>query len=109
MNQCKERGTITRDQISEIITRLPATLGYVHDTKRETFMVRVQQLEEGHEDYDNWKAPTRLCASHVRVADHPMCIGHISLVGACIRLGQTCTHSVSCMCIQSTRTATRQV
>ena len=58
MNQCKERGTITRDLIRVILARLPATLGYVHETKRDTFMVRVQQLEEGHEDYDSWKAPT---------------------------------------------------
>ena len=57
MNQCKELGTITRDQICEIITELPETLGHVHETKRDTFMVRVQQLEEGHEDYDSWNAP----------------------------------------------------
>ena len=58
MNQCKERGTISRDKLRKIITGLPDTLGYGHETKRDTFMIRVEQLEEGHEDYDSWKAPT---------------------------------------------------
>ena len=58
MNQCKERGTISRGKIREIIMGLPDTLGYVHETKRDTFMIRVEQLAEDHEDYASWKAPT---------------------------------------------------
>ena len=58
MNQCKERGCISRDIIREVTSGLPETLGHMHDTKRDTFLIRVEQLEEPHDDYKQWKAPT---------------------------------------------------
>ena len=57
MNQCKERGTITRVQFREILLELPDTLGHMHESKRNVFMIRVEQLEPSNEDYDSWKAP----------------------------------------------------
>ena len=58
VNHCKERGFIPRDTIREIILALPETLGHMHDTKRDTFLIRVEQLEDAHDDYKQWKAPT---------------------------------------------------
>ena len=57
MNQCKERGCISRDNIREIILGLPETLGHMHETRRDVFLIRVEQLEESHDDYKQWKAP----------------------------------------------------
>ena len=98
MNQCKERGTISREQIREMISGLPETLGHMHETRKDVFLIRVEQLEDTHEDYQRWKAPTGLCAVHASVADHPMCIGHLSPIGACIRIGRDDNNSVSCIC-----------
>ena len=58
MNQCRERGCISRDTIREIISGLPDTLGHPHESKRDVFLIRVEQLEESHDDYKQWKAPT---------------------------------------------------
>ena len=99
MNQHKEaKGCVSRAHIREIIQNLPETLGHLHETKQDVFMIRIEQLEDTHEDYQRWKAPTRLCAVHASVADHPMCIGHLSPIGACIRIGRDDNNSVSCIC-----------
>ena len=59
MNQCKEaKGCVSRAHIREIISGLPATLGHPHESKRDVFLIRVEQLEDSHEDYTQWKAPT---------------------------------------------------
>ena len=99
MNQHKEaKGCVSRANIREIMANLPDTLGHLHETKPDVFMIRVEQLEDTHEDYQRWKAPTGLCAVHASVADHPMCIGHLSPIGAYIRIGRADNISVSCIC-----------
>ena len=99
MNQHKEaKGCVSRVHIREIMDNLPDTLGHRHETKPDVFMIRVEQLEDTHEDYQRWKAPTGLCAVHASVADHPMCIGHLSPIGAYIRIGRVDNISVSWKC-----------
>ena len=99
MNQYKEAGgCVSRAHIREIISGLPETLGHPHPDKRDVFLIRVEQLADTHGDYTQWKAPTWLCAVHASVADHPMCIGHMSLIGACTRIGRHDKNSVSCIC-----------
>ena len=99
MNQHKEaKGCVSRAHIREIMDALPETLGHRHETERDVFWIRVEQLEDTHDDYQRWKAPTGLCAVHASVADHLMCIGNPSPIGACIRIGRDDNNSVSCIC-----------
>ena len=58
MNQCKERVCISRDNIREIMSGLPETLGHPHPDKRDVFLIRVEQLAETHGDHKQWKAST---------------------------------------------------